>query len=56
MLKFVIHVVCTYGEPLCDEVGHDLFIDCHPLCEGRDHAMVNSYQPFPYEHARSAWF
>ena len=21
VLKFVIHTACTYGEPLCDEVG-----------------------------------
>ena len=21
VLKFVIHVACMYGEPLCDEVG-----------------------------------
>ena len=31
MVKFVIPVACTYGEPLCDEVGaYDLFIDCLP--------------------------
>ena len=31
MLKFVIPVACTYGEPLCDEVGAQfLFIDCLP--------------------------
>ena len=30
MLMFVIPVACTYGEPLCDEVGDDLFIDCLP--------------------------
>ena len=30
MLKFVIPIACTYGEPLCDEVGHDLFTDCLP--------------------------
>ena len=47
VLKFVIPVACTYGEPLCDEVGQDLFIDCLPLCGGRDRANVNSYQPFP---------
>ena len=30
MLKFVIPVACTYGEPLYDEVGAYLFIDCLP--------------------------
>ena len=38
------------------KLEHEVFIDCHPLCGGRNHAMVNSYQPFPYEHAHSAWF
>ena len=23
------------------KLEHDLFIDCHPLCGGRDRAMVN---------------
>jgi len=30
VLKFVIPVACTYGEPLCDKLEHDLFIDCLP--------------------------
>ena len=56
MLKFVIPVACTYGEPFFTErmvnryvmkSEDDLFIDCLPLCGGRDRSMVNSYQPFP---------
>ena len=30
VLNLVIPVACTYGEPLCDEVGANLFIDCLP--------------------------
>ena len=26
MLKFVIPVACTYGEPLCDEVGAQFYL------------------------------
>ena len=26
VLRFVIPVACTYGEPLCNKVEHDLFI------------------------------
>ena len=29
------------------KLEHEVFIDCHPLCGGRDHTMVNSYQAFP---------
>ena len=30
MLKFVVPIACTYGEPLCIKSEHDLFIDCIP--------------------------
>ena len=26
---------------------HEVFVDCLPLCGGRDRAMVNSYNPSP---------
>ena len=26
MLKFVIPIACTYGEPLCDEVGAQFYL------------------------------
>ena len=47
VLKFVIPEHARMVNRYVMKSEHDLFIDCHPLCGGRDHAMVNSYQPFP---------
>ena len=46
VLKFVIPVACTYGEPLCDEVGAYLLI-VFLMSGGRGRAMVFSYQSIP---------
>ena len=55
VLKFVIPVACTYGEPLCDEVGAQFYLLIVFLMSGgRGRAMVFPYQSTPEEHARSA--
>ena len=46
VLKFVIPIPCMVNRDVMKS-EHDLFIDRHPLCGGRDRATVNSYQPFP---------
>ena len=48
VLKFVIPVACTYGEPLCDEVGAQFYLLIVFLMSGgRGRAMVFSYQYIP---------
>ena len=48
VLKFVIPVACTYGEPLCDEVGAQFYLLIVFLMSGgRGRAMVLSYQSIP---------
>ena len=48
MLKYVIPVACTYGEPLCDEVGAQFYLLIVFLMSGkRGRAMVFSYQSIP---------
>jgi len=47
VLRFVIDEACMYSLSLCREVRAQFILDCLSLCEGRRHAMVNSYQPPP---------
>ena len=57
VLKFVIPVACTYGEPLCDEVGAQFYLLIVFLMSGsRGRAMVFSYQSIHLGACRSAWF
>ena len=50
VLNFVIPVTCTYGEPLCDEVGAQFYLLTVFLTSGgRGRAMVFSYQSIPLE-------
>ena len=47
-LKFVIPVACTYGEPLCDEVGAQFYLlSVFLMSGGRGRAMAFSYQYIP---------
>ena len=51
VLKLVIPVACTYGEPLCDEVGAQFYLLIVFLMSGgRGRAMVFSYQSIPLGH------
>ena len=48
VLRFLIPVACTYGEPLCDEVGAQVYLLIVFLMSGsRGRAMVFSYQSIP---------
>ena len=48
VLRVVIPVACTYGEPLCDEVGAQFYLLIVFLMSGgRGRAMVFSYQSIP---------
>ena len=48
VLRFVIPVACTYGEPLCDEVGEQFhLLIVFLMSGGRGRAMVFSYQSIP---------
>ena len=48
VLRFVIPEACTYGEPLCDEVGAQFYLLIVFLMSGgRGRAMVFSYQSIP---------
>ena len=48
VLSFVIPEACTYGEPLCDEVGAQFYLLIVFLMSGgRGRAMVFSYQSIP---------
>ena len=48
VLKFVIPVACTYGEPLCDEGRSMIYLLIVFLMSGgRGRAMVFSYQSIP---------
>ena len=48
VLRFVIPVACTYGEPVCDEVGAQFYLLIVFLMSGgRGRAMVFSYQSIP---------
>ena len=48
VLRFVTPVACTYGEPLCDEVGAQFYLLIVFLMSGgRGRAMVYSYQSIP---------
>ena len=55
MLKFVIPVACTYGEPM--KLEHDLFIDCLPY-EWRSGTSDGLFLPiYPPRSMRLAlWF
>ena len=48
VLKFVIPVGCTYGEPLCDEVRAQFYLLIVFLMSGgQGRPMVFSYQSIP---------
>ena len=48
VLNFVIPVACTYGEPVCDEVGAQFYLLIIFLMSGgRGRVMVFSYQSIP---------
>ena len=48
VLRFVILVACTYGEPLCDEVGAQFYLlVVFLMCGGGGRALVFSYQSIP---------
>ena len=48
VLRFVILIACTYGEPLCGEVGAQFYLLIVFLMSGgRGRAMVFSYQSIP---------
>ena len=48
VLRVVIPLACTYGEPLCDEVGAQFYLFIvFFMSGGRGQAMVFSYQSIP---------
>ena len=49
VLKFVIPVACTYGEPLCDEVGAQFYLLIVFLMSGML-GNVAEIQNFPTSH------
>ena len=58
VLNLVIPVACTYGEPLCDEVGAQFYLLIVFLMSGgRGRVMVFSYQSIPPRSMRVVlWF